>query len=185
MPRRRVEDGLAFLRGEDLDHKVNDVARGAKLPGIALRTEDAKQILKGIAEPFAVIVAELVDDFEEGLERLRVAVWKVGVLEVSRKSAGDTGWVLGHLGNAFAVKAEHLVAAERGSHQFGPPVAGIVSGEELALAAEFFGLGVHVIHELVDQRDGDLLDLGFWVGDLADEDVAGGVDAAFGIGVEH
>jgi hypothetical protein len=60
-----------------------------------------------------------------------------------------------------------------------------VLSEELAFAAEFLGLGVHVVHELVDESDGDLLDLGFGVGDFADEDVAGGVDAAFGIGIEH
>ena len=41
------------------------------------------------------------------------------------------------------------------------------------------------VHELVDQRDGDLLDLALGVGYLAHEDVAGGVDAALGVGVEH
>ena len=45
--------------------------------------------------------------------------------------------------------------------------------------------GVHVVHELVDQRDGDLLDLALGVGHLAHEDVAGGVNAALGVGVEH
>jgi hypothetical protein len=30
-----------------------------------------------------------------------------------------------------------------------------------------------------------LLDLGFGVGHFADKDVAGGVDAALGVGVEH
>ena len=77
------------------------------------------------------------------------------------------------------------MAAEPGAHQLGPAVAGEVAGEELALAAQLLALGVHVVHELVDQRDGDLLDLALGVGHLAHEDVAGGVDAAFGIGVEH
>ena len=72
-----------------------------------------------------------------------------------------------------------------GRHQFGPAVFGIVAGKEAALAAQFFGLGVHVVHELVDQRNGDLLDLRFRVGHFADQDVAAGVDAAFGVGVEH
>ncbi len=44
---------------------------------------------------------------------------------------------------------------------------------------------IHVVHELVDQGDGDLFDLGFRVWDLADEDVAGGIDAGFGVGVEQ
>ena len=77
------------------------------------------------------------------------------------------------------------MATEGGRHEFGPAVAGVGAGEESALAAEFLGLGVHVIHELVDQGDGDLLDLGFGIGDFPHEDVSGGVDAAFGVGVEH
>ena len=103
---------------------------------------------------------------------------------MSRKSAGMPGFS-GILVMAFGVEAEHFMAAQPGAHQLGPTVAGVVAGEERALAAEFLGLGVHVVHELVDQGDGDLFDLGLGVGDFADEDVAGGVDAAFGIGVEH
>ena len=77
------------------------------------------------------------------------------------------------------------MAAEGAVHQLGPAVFGELAGEEAALAAEFLGLGVHVVHELVDEGDGDLLDLGLGIGDFADEDVAGGVDSAFGVGVEH
>jgi len=77
------------------------------------------------------------------------------------------------------------VAADAGVHELGPAVAGEFPGEETALTTVGFRIGVHVIHELVDEGDGDLLDLGFGVGDFADEDVTGGVDAAFGGGVEH
>ena len=135
------------------------MARGAELAGIALRAEDSEQILEGVAEALAVVVAELVDDLEEGLERLGVAIRQIGVLEDVAEERRDAG-ILRHLGDAFGVEAEHLVAAEAGAHELGPAVAGEVAGEELALAAEFLGLGVHVVHELVDQRDGDLLDLG-------------------------
>jgi hypothetical protein len=55
--------------------------------------------------------------------------------------------------------------------------------EKLAVTAQLFGLRVHVVHELVDQGDGDLLDLALRVGHLAHQDVAGRVDAAFGVGV--
>jgi len=75
------------------------------------------------------------------------------------------------------------MAAEAAAHELGPAVAGEVAGEELAFAAEFLALGVHVVHELVDQGDGDLFDLAFGVGDFADENIAGAVDAAFGGGV--
>ena len=65
-------------------------------------------------------------------------------------------------------------------HEFRPAVAREVAGEELAGTAELLTLGVHVIHELVDETDGDLLDLALWVGDLAHQDVPGRIDAAFG-----
>ena len=58
------------------------------------------------------------------------------------------------------VEAEHLVAAEAGTHKLGPAVAREFAGKELALSAEFLGFGIHVVHELVDQSDGDLLNLG-------------------------
>jgi len=31
VPQGGVEDGLVFSRGDDLDHEINDVARGAEL----------------------------------------------------------------------------------------------------------------------------------------------------------
>ena len=63
----RVEHGLGLLRVDDLDHEIDDVARGAELAGIALGAEHGEQILEGIAEALAVVVVELVDDLEEGL----------------------------------------------------------------------------------------------------------------------
>ena len=78
-----------------------------------------------------------------------------------------------------------MVPPEPAVHELGPAVAGEVAGEEGTFAPEFLGLGVHVVHELVDEGDGDLFDLRFGIGDFADEDIAGGIDAAFGVGVEH
>ena len=69
------------------------------------------------------------------------------------------------------------------AHELGPTVAGEFLGEEFPFATELLGLRVHVVHELIDEGDGDLLDLGFRVGNFADEDIASGVDAAFGIGI--
>ena len=60
-----------------------------------------------------------------------------------------------------------------------------ISGEERGIAFEFLRLAIHVVHELVDQGDGDLLHLGFRVGHLADQDVAGGVNTGFGFGVKN
>ncbi|OQB85486.1 MAG: hypothetical protein BWX86_02813 [Verrucomicrobia bacterium ADurb.Bin122] len=179
-----VEDGLALLRGDELDDEIDDVARGAELAGVALGAEDGEQVFEGVAEALGVVVGELVDDLEEGLERLGVAVREVGVFEDVAEERREAG-VFRHLGDALAVEGEGLVAAEAGAHEPGPAVAGEGAGEKLALAAELLGLGIHVVHEFIDQGDGDLLDLGLGVGDFAHEDVAGGVDAALGIGVEH
>ena len=49
----RVKHGFGLLRIDDLDHEIDDVARGAELPGIALGTEHGEQIFEGIAEAFA------------------------------------------------------------------------------------------------------------------------------------
>ena len=83
-----VEDGFVLLWVDELDHEVDDVARGAELPGIALRAKDGEEVFEGIAEAFGVVVFELVDDLEEALEGLGIAVWKVGVLKMSRKRVG-------------------------------------------------------------------------------------------------
>ena len=177
-----VEDGLVLLRGHDFHHEINDVAWSAKLTGIALTAEDAEEILEGVAEALAVVVAELVDDLEEGVQRLGVAIRQVGVLEDAAEQLRQF-LILRHLGDALGV-AEQLVIP-RLLHELRPAIRGKLAGEELPLPAQLRRLGVHIIHELVDQGDGDLLHLGLRIGHFAHEDVTGGVDAAFGVGVEH
>ena len=53
----RVEHGLGLLRVDDRDDEVDDVARGAELPGVALRAEHGEQILEGVAQALGVVVA--------------------------------------------------------------------------------------------------------------------------------
>ena len=77
------------------------------------------------------------------------------------------------------------MSAQPGPHQFGPSIAGVLSGEEAALASKLLAFRIDVVHEFVDQRDGNLLDLAFGVGHLADQDVAGGVDTALGVSIQH
>ncbi len=181
---RGVEDAFVFLRVDDFDHEVDDVARRSELARIALGAEDGEQVFEGVPEPFGVVVREFVDDLEEAPERFRVAVGQVGVLEDVPEERRQVR-VLGHSRDAFRVEVERFVPPEAGAHESGPAVPGEVSGEEGAFAAEFFRCGVHVVHEFVDQRDGDLFDLRFRVGHLADEDVAGGVDSASGVCIEQ
>ena len=89
------------------------------------------------------------------------------------------------LTEAHATAGQGFVAAQPGAHQLGPAVTSVFPGKERTRAAEFLRLRVHVVHELVDHGDGDLFDLGLGIGDFAHENVAGGVDAALGVGVEH
>jgi hypothetical protein len=75
------------------------------------------------------------------------------------------------------------MAAEPGAHQLGPAIALELARKKAALAAELFGLCIHVVHKFIDEGNGDLFNLRFGIGHFSDEDIAGGVDAAFGFGV--
>ena len=119
----RVEHGLGLLRVDDLDDEIDDVARGAELPGVALGAEHGEQILEGVAQALGVVVAELVDDLEEGAQRLRVAVGQIGVLEDVAEERRDAG-VLRHLGDGFGVEVQRLVAAQRRSASAWPSRSG-------------------------------------------------------------
>ena len=70
-------------------------------------------------------------------------------------------------------------------HQRAPPVFRQPVDEKAALAAELHGFLVEVVHELVNQRERDEFDLIGRLRQLADKDIAAGVNAAFGFGSEH
>lgn len=57
---RGVQHGFRLFRVDDLNHEINDVARRAELPGIALGPEDAEEILECVAETFTVVIVEFV-----------------------------------------------------------------------------------------------------------------------------
>ena len=90
-----VENDLLFFGVEDLHHEVDDVARGAELPGVALGAEHGEQVFEGIAKPLGVVLVELVDDFQEAFERFGVAVGQIGVLEDGAEKWRNAG-VLRH-----------------------------------------------------------------------------------------
>jgi hypothetical protein len=77
------------------------------------------------------------------------------------------------------------VSAKAGTHEPRPAIPREFASKEFPLTAELLCLRVHVIHELVNQGDRNLFDLTFGVGDLAYEDIASGINAAFGVSVEH
>ena len=107
----RVKHGLVLLRVDDLDHEIDDVARRAELPGIALRAQHGEQVLERIAQALGVVVLELVDDLEKGAQGLRVTVRQVGVLEDVAEERRDAG-VLRHLGDGLGVEVQRLEATQ-------------------------------------------------------------------------
>ncbi len=180
----RVEQAFVLLEIDEGHHEVDDMTRGAELTGISLGTEDGEQVLESVSQAFRVVVGELVDDLQEAAQRLRVVVGQVGVPEDVPEERRDTG-ILRHPADGFAIKSEDFVTSQPGADQPGPPETGEVPGKELTIATQLFTLGVDVIHELVNEGDGDLLHLALGVGDFAHQDVTGVVDAAFGVGVQH
>ena len=63
-----------LLRVYNGDNEVNDVARRAELPGIALGAENREQVFVRVSESFAVFVGKSVDLLQKQVQRLGVAV---------------------------------------------------------------------------------------------------------------
>jgi hypothetical protein len=120
---RRVEQAFVLLRVDQLDHEVDDVARGAELAGVALAAEHGEQVFEGVAEALGVVVGEAVDFLEEGAQRFRVAVGQVGVLEDVAEERGDAG-VFVHPADGVGVEVELFLAGEFGRLEPRPAVAG-------------------------------------------------------------
>src|SRR5437868_5779669 len=93
--------------------------------------------------------------------------------------------VFGHLADGLGIEVQRVLTPHAGSKQSAPAVFFEAVNEETSFSAQFFGLGVHVVHELVNKRDRNLLDLTFRVWHLADKDVAARVDSALGFDVQH
>jgi len=59
----RIKNGLVLLRINHLNNKINNMARCPKLPSVSLGTHYGKQILKSIAQIFAIAIVERTDFF--------------------------------------------------------------------------------------------------------------------------
>ena len=92
---------------------------------------------------------------------------------------------LGHCRNGLCVSGEHLVTAKAATHQLCPAIMGELAGEKPALPAQRLALCVDIVHELVDQRDGNLLHLTFGIGHLADQNIPRRINPALRLCVQH
>ena len=132
-------------------------------------------------------VGEAVHLGEEHGEDAPVAEFQEGVAEDVAEQAGQVRGFLrmAESFDAFGEKRDAFVGGDGLREEIAPAVFRKFAREETALAAEFHGFLVEVIHEFVNQRERDEFDLIRRLGEFADEDIATGVDAAFGFGGEH
>ena len=105
-----------------------------------------------------MVVVKLINNFKKILEGWRVTIGQKSVFENVAEEQWDTG-ILGYFGNRFGIKLQGLVTAQPGVHKLSPAITGEVAGEKLTFSAQLLAFCVHVIHELVNEGDGNLLDL--------------------------
>jgi len=179
---RGVEDFVAGVRVEAGDDEINNVARGAELAVLALRSHALEEVFEGVAEFLAVRVGEAVHLGKEHRENAPVAELQKRVAEDVAEQAGQVRGFLrvAERFDAFGKKRDAFLGGDGLREEIAPAIFRQPAGEEAALAAELYGFLVEVVHKLVNQRQRDEFDLIGRQRQLADEDVSGGVNAAFG-----
>src|SRR3977135_351902 len=86
----------------------------------------------------------------------------------------------------FLLRIDHaFVGGDSLWQQIAPPIFRERAGEERALSAKLHGVLIKVVHEFIDQRERDQLDLIGRQRKLSDEDIAAGGDAALGFSSQH
>ena len=107
------------------------------------------------------------------------------MLKMSRKSGGMPGFS-GILAMASVYMFNVSCPPMTGTHELGQSVASEIPGERTSRWPPHSSLSASsIVHKFVNEGNSNLLDLTLWVGYLPDEDIAGGVYAAFGVSVKH
>ena len=152
-----VENFVAGLRVEAGDDEINDVARGAELAVLALRAGALQEVFKGVAEFLAVRVGEAVHLGEDHGEDAPVAELQEGVAEDVAEQAGQVrGFLRMAEGfDAFGKERDAFVGGDGLREEIAPAVFGQLAGEETALAAELHGFLIEVVHEFVNEGEGN------------------------------
>ena len=87
--------------------------------------------------------------------------------------------------DSFGEKIHSLISRNRLRQQCAPAIFLQRTDKERTLSTKLHGFLVEVVHELVDQRQRDQLDLISRQRQLADENVAAGIKAALCFSSEH
>lgn len=181
-----VKNGFVFLGVDHVHDEFNDVARGSELAVLPLCAHRVQQVFKGVAEFFGMVVRESIDFIEEQLQHLAVTEFKKGVFENAFEEFGNA--LVLHVAdglNSLNEFRDTFVAAQGIADEFAPGQVTEVADEKRGLAAQLARLLIDVIHEFVNQGDGNEFNLVGRQRQLADEYVAGIVYPAFGFLVEH
>jgi hypothetical protein len=156
-------------------------------PFFPLRAHALEEILEGVTQLLVVRVGEAVHLGEEHGENATVAEFQEGVAEDVAEEAGEMRGFLGMAErlDALGEKRHPLIGGDGLWEQRAPAVRREAFDEEAAFAAHLHGLLIKVVHELVDERQSDELDLVGGQRELAHEHIAAGINATFGFGGEH
>ena len=180
----RVQNSLVFLRVYDFHHHINDMAGGTKLAGISLAAHNGQEIFKGITQVLAVVIREVADFFEEHIQGVRVPIRDICSTENIPEQLRKVG-VRSHFFNAFRIEKSPLLPAVFGLHDFRPGILLILTCKKLPGAAKFQTFYIHVIHEFINERNGNLFNLCLGIGHLAHQNITQRIDLALYVKCQH
>ena len=183
-PAGRVNDDLVLLRVDDLHDEIDDVPRSAELASVGLRLGGLQQVLVGVAQLLAVVVHHPIHGAQEQRQRPVVAERHHSVLENLAEHGRHRVRLL-QSAEASAVEFATLRVVQTQTHYLVPAIRLQITSKVVTLTAKALSPLVIVAHELVRQRQRDLLALHHRDRNLADQRVAGVVDDLPGVVTQH
>ena len=180
----RIEDRLMFLRIHNIHEELDNMSRRTELARISLTSHDREEVFEGIPELLRVVIVEPVDLSEEHYDCISITEWEIGILENLLEKIRKM-ICLRELVESLDIEVGTILVRELGIEELRPGIPLIVTREKARDSSELLTRTILVIHELVDECIGDLINLSFWIRDFSDEDISTGVDTVFGNGSEH
>ena len=131
-----------------------------------------------------MVVVEPIDLREEHHYSIRITKREIRIfknlLEKIRKMICLREFV-----ESLDIEISSVLVRELGIKKLRPCISLVVIYEKARYSSELSTRTILVIHELVDECIGDLVDLSFWIRYFSDEDIPTGIDTILGNGSEH
>jgi len=131
-----------------------------------------------------MMIIESINLREEHDYSIRITKWEISILEYLFEKIGKVVSTRKSI-KSLDIEIGTILIRELGIEQLGPSIFLIVISEKLRIVIKLSTHTILVIHELVDESVGNLVDLSFWVWYLSNKDISTGIDSVFGSGVEH